>query len=139
MDVKKAFNEKLKRVTGVSVGSHAIDENIAGPIFFTSMNVISSSAVNKTLHRNNLRLRAIYYPTRKLDKVEIYKVLGKLEEGFRLSLEVLDRVLNIEELKFDIDEEQGFMYFTFRVNYLTRYSKGEYDTMENLKLNLESE
>lgn len=134
MDVKKAFNEKLKRITGVGVGSHAIDEDIVGPIFFTSMNVISSSAVNKTLHRNNLRLRALYYPAKKLDKIDMYKVLADLEKEFRLSLEVKDRVLNVEDIKFDVDEEEGFMYFTFRVEYMTRYDKEKYDTMEVLEM-----
>ncbi|WP_061101921.1 phage tail terminator family protein [Peptostreptococcus anaerobius] len=134
MDVKAAFNRKIKKVTGVGVGSHAIDEDIAGPIFFTNMSVISSSAVNKTLHRNNLRLRALYYPAKKLDKIDMYKVQADLEKEFRLSLEVKDRVLNVEDIKFDVDEEEGFMYFTFRVEYMTRYEKEEYDTMKVLEV-----
>lgn len=134
-DVKKAFNIKLKRVTGVSVGSRAIDENIAGPIFFTEINVINSSAINKTLHKNNLRLRALYYPAKKNDRVEMYKMMDILEKEFRLSLEVQNRKLNVEELKFDIDEEEGFLYFTIRVNYITRYEKEKYDNMETLDIN----
>ncbi|MDY5479000.1 MAG: hypothetical protein SPG13_00915 [Peptostreptococcus porci] len=106
MDVKKAFNEKLKKVTGVGVGSHAIDENIEGPIFFTEINVISSGSINKVLHRNNLRLRALYYPAKKLDKVDMYKVQCELEKYFRLSFEVGSRVLNVQDLRFDIDEEE---------------------------------
>lgn len=131
-DVKKAFNIQLKRVTGVNVGSRTINENIVGPIFFTEINVINSSAINKILHKNNLRLRALYYPTRKNDRVEMYKMMNILEKEFRLSLEVQDRRLNVEELKFDIDEEEGFLYFTFRINYITRYKKEKCNNMEIL-------
>ncbi|MBC2576576.1 phage tail terminator family protein [Peptostreptococcus canis] len=137
MDVKKALNKKLKEATGVNVGSKKIDENFRGPIFFTEIQIIKSSAINKFLHENSLRLRILYYPEKKFDKIDIFKTLNELEKSFRLNFKVLDRVLNVQDISFDIDEEKGFLYFTFKTQYITKYERNEeYDLMEDLKLNL---
>ncbi|SFE87903.1 hypothetical protein SAMN02910278_01944 [Peptostreptococcus sp. D1] len=134
-DVKKAFNESLKKFTGIEVASKQVDENFDTPVFFTEMEIISSSALNKTFQENNVRLRAIYFPKIEKDQADMLKMIARLEECYRLNFYVKDRVLNVKEIEYDIDEENGYLIFTFKLSYLIAYEKEKYDFMENVEIN----
>lgn len=135
LDVKKAFNESLTKYTGVKVVSKTVDENFDTPAFFTEIDIISSNALNKTFHENNLRLRAIYYPKKEKDQADILKMISTLEKCYRLNFYVKDRVLNVKDTEYDIDEENGYLIYTFKLSYLTAYEKEKHDLMENVRIN----
>lgn len=134
-DVKKAFNESLTKYTGVKVASKVVDENFDTPVFFTETEVISSNALNKTFQENNLRLRTIYYPRISKNQVDILNMISILEKCYRLNFHVKDRVLNVKDTEYDIDEENGYLIYTFRLSYLTAYEKEKTDLMENIEIN----
>lgn len=133
-DVKSELNKTLSESTGVRVLSHVVDEGFDKPAFFTDINVIKSEAINKKLHRYNLRLRVLYYPENK-NVSDMYTMASKLADVFKITFNVKDRKLNVNDFSFDIDEEEGYMYFTFTTEFNVRYDQEPVDIMKKIEIN----
>ncbi|WAW14748.1 phage tail terminator family protein [Peptostreptococcus equinus] len=135
LDIKKAVNKALIEKTGIVVASKDVDEDIKRPIFFTELITIGSSAEKKYVQKNSIRVRIQYYPKLENSVVDMYRIESELKSIFRLSLIVENRVLNIDEIESDIDEEKGFLYFTFKSVFRTKYQKEKIELMSEMKIN----
>lgn len=147
LELKKAVNDSIYEATGLKVVSHSVDDNFKKPACFVDYNVIYRTPITKVLDKWNIRFRIYYYPKKPRDEVDMLRMLGKLQDEFRLNVKCYDkdseryRYLNILESDFMLDLESGLLLFTFRTEFMQRIKvvEEDIDIMRELEINLNKE
>ena len=136
IDIKKAINTSLKDYFDFDIYSNTSKDDFNVPCFFTDLRTISHSATSKTTDRYNIRIRIFYYPQEKNDTLDMMNIAEELRQLFRLTFNVKDRSLNILESEVYLNTQNGFLEYTFRLDFLQRIDVEEFDKMESVEMNL---
>ncbi|MED3549961.1 DUF6838 family protein [Cytobacillus praedii] len=129
-DIKLAINSKLINKFNIEVNSNDVKEGFIRPSFFVSLdNIAPSSTVDQV--EKSLTVRINYFPTDKDNfSLELLDIQEQLENLFNLKLEVLDRLINIDEVNALTTD--GVLEFSFDISFYDGKEEIDYPLMHEL-------
>ncbi|KNF10060.1 hypothetical protein CLPU_1c02250 [Gottschalkia purinilytica] len=120
-DIRDSFILKLsERYPNTNIYDESIQQGFEEPAFFVQFIPISTTRESKTTKSRLITVDIQYFPKNVNDSEEIFKIADELENAFQGYIEVKDRKLKLENIKYKIvhDGIGNVLHFEITINYL---------------------
>ncbi|NBI30716.1 phage tail terminator family protein [Chengkuizengella marina] len=132
-DINIAINDNLIAEFEYDINSKDVKEGFSRPSFFVSFDNVSRSS-SEYYRERALTVRIYFFPKSRYEySLEILDVQERLENLFDLKLNVVDRKLNIHEVRSEVTD--GVLSFHFDLQYLESKEVEESEMMQELEYN----